>query len=415
LRPANLLTLILAVALSASLVAGSSLAATPKQKLKAKQAEARKVLAQVNALDEQMGRTVEAWNGARYELGKVRAQLKLEQQRLGTAKQQQAKAIARVRARVVALYESSDQPTTLAVLLGSSTITQMIDQINAVHAVAAADHDLAVETSRVRADYEAASERLQLTQERRAADVAQLDVQRKHIESMLAQRKQLLSHIQSEVGELKVEEARQQARLEAEAKARLAAQAAARAKQAQEAAAAAAARAAKQKAAQEKAAQEKAARQAAAQATATTTTASTPTSTTTATTTTTTAAAPPTDSGDTTAAGHPEAATIALQYLGVPYLWGGASPAGFDCSGLVMYVYAQIGVALPHYAAAQYGMGTPVPREQLQPGDLVFFNGLDHVGIYIGGGQMVHAPHTGDVVKIAALSDGGNFVGARRL
>jgi cell wall-associated NlpC family hydrolase len=115
-------------------------------------------------------------------------------------------------------------------------------------------------------------------------------------------------------------------------------------------------------------------------------------------------------------AGHPEAASIALRYLGVRYVWGGASPAGFDCSGLVMYVYAQLGIALPHYAAAQYQLGTPVARDQLQPGDLVFFDGLDHVGIYIGGGQVVHAPQTGDVVKISAIADwGAGYVGARRI
>jgi cell wall-associated NlpC family hydrolase len=116
-------------------------------------------------------------------------------------------------------------------------------------------------------------------------------------------------------------------------------------------------------------------------------------------------------------AGHPEAATIALKYLGIPYQWGGADPAtGFDCSGLVMYVYAQLGIQLPHYAAAQFGFGTAVPRDELQPGDLVFFDKLGHVGIYIGGGDMVHAPETGDVVKIEAISDfGNNYVGARRL
>jgi cell wall-associated NlpC family hydrolase len=114
--------------------------------------------------------------------------------------------------------------------------------------------------------------------------------------------------------------------------------------------------------------------------------------------------------------GHPEAATIALRYLGTPYVWGGAAPGGFDCSGLVMYVYAQLGISLPHFAAAQYGFGSPVAADQLQPGDLVFFDALDHVGIYIGGGQFVHAPHTGDVVKISSLAEFGSaYVGARRI
>jgi cell wall-associated NlpC family hydrolase len=109
---------------------------------------------------------------------------------------------------------------------------------------------------------------------------------------------------------------------------------------------------------------------------------------------------------------------IAMQHLGVPYVWGGASPSGFDCSGFSMYVYAQVGVSLPHHAATQYGLGTPVSKDQLQAGDLVFFNGLGHMGIYIGGGQFIHAPRSGDVVKISSLSDSWyarTWVGARRI
>jgi len=117
-----------------------------------------------------------------------------------------------------------------------------------------------------------------------------------------------------------------------------------------------------------------------------------------------------------------EAVSIAEQYLGVPYRWGGSSPSGgFDCSGLTMYVYAQLGIQLPHYAAAQWNEGAQIDPSELEPGDLVFFEpGLDgpgHVAIYAGGDQIIEAPHAGDVVKFATLSETAGalgFVGAVR-
>jgi cell wall-associated NlpC family hydrolase len=100
----------------------------------------------------------------------------------------------------------------------------------------------------------------------------------------------------------------------------------------------------------------------------------------------------------------------------VPYVYGGASPGGFDCSGLVMWVYGRLGISLPHNAAALYGTGRPVSSAHLQPGDLVFFHGLGHVGIYIGHGRMIHAPQTGERVEIEALGErSGSLEGARRV
>ena len=103
------------------------------------------------------------------------------------------------------------------------------------------------------------------------------------------------------------------------------------------------------------------------------------------------------------------AVQLALQVLGVPYVWGGATPAGFDCSGLVMYVYGQLGIRLTHYSGAQFHEGAAVPQDGLLPGDIVFFhpsvNGPQHEGLYIGNGQFVHAPRTGDVVKVSSLSE----------
>ena len=107
---------------------------------------------------------------------------------------------------------------------------------------------------------------------------------------------------------------------------------------------------------------------------------------------------------------------IAARELGVPYRYGGSSPSGFDCSGLVAYVYGKLGIELPHNAAAQYGYGRPVDPSHLKPGDLVFFHGLGHVGLYIGRGRIIHAPQSGERVSIQSLaSRRGTVDGARRV
>ena len=108
------------------------------------------------------------------------------------------------------------------------------------------------------------------------------------------------------------------------------------------------------------------------------------------------------------------AARIALQYLGTPYSYGGASPAGFDCSGLTMFAFGRVGVALPHNTNAIWAALPKIPRNRLRPGDMVFFNGLGHMGIYIGRGRYVHAPHSGEVVEVAKLSERDDYLGAVR-
>jgi cell wall-associated NlpC family hydrolase len=113
------------------------------------------------------------------------------------------------------------------------------------------------------------------------------------------------------------------------------------------------------------------------------------------------------------------AAAMALKAVGVPYRWGGASPAGgFDCSGLVYWAYGRLGIALPHSSYALHDLGRPVARSKMKAGDLLFFSGLGHVGIYIGRGRMVHAPHSGsrvEIIRLGQSSYAGRLVGVRRL
>jgi len=106
-----------------------------------------------------------------------------------------------------------------------------------------------------------------------------------------------------------------------------------------------------------------------------------------------------------------------MKYLGIPYVWAGATPlGGFDCSGLVLYVYAKFGVSFPHGATMQAHMGTPLPFGQMEPADLVFFGDpsfYHHVGIYIGNGLFIEAPRTGDVVKVSQLAGRGSTLACR--
>jgi cell wall-associated NlpC family hydrolase len=117
-----------------------------------------------------------------------------------------------------------------------------------------------------------------------------------------------------------------------------------------------------------------------------------------------------------------DVADLAQQYVGSPYRWGGASPAGFDCTGFVMWVFSQFGVGLPHNEAGQLASGTAVSADDLQPGDVVVFantyrRGLSHVGIYVGNGKFVHAVDERHGVLVSNLWDsywGPRFVGASR-
>ncbi len=360
----------LAVLLSALLAA--SLAVVPalaNPRIEAKRAEAARVLADIRALDSQLEKAIEAYNGATVRLAQIERQLRVNKREIAVARDNLRTARARLASRLRELYMAGDTASTFELLVGATSMDDLIARLDTIDRVSAEDAQVLAEVKRFRR--EVARRRLLLQQARaaQARVVAERAQAKQRIEAGLAERRRLLSSIQGEIERLQAEERRRQARLAAQARARLAAQ--------------------------------REAQQRALASTVVGAAAETPEAT----------VLPPARYGGVVG--------IAMRYLGIPYRWGGASPAtGFDCSGFVMYVYAQVGVSLPHHAASQYGYGVPVPKDQLQPGDLVFFDGLGHNGIYIGGGQFIHSPHTGDVVKISSLSDPwyqAKWVGARRI
>jgi cell wall-associated NlpC family hydrolase len=322
------------------------------------------VLAEINRLDINLERAIQAYDTANVKLAGIERDQKRARFELHVARGNLSRAQQALSERLVAIYTSDTQSSALEVILGSRSLDDLLNRIETVNRVSSQDAETMREVRTFKRDVLQRQADLRRAHAAQAKVVAERAAAKSSIQGQLARRQTLLSSIRSEIATLQAQERARQARLAAEARARIPAQTTA-----------------------------------AATATAQNPLgvgASTPEG---------ASVAPPSRYGGVVG--------IAMRYLGTPYVWGGASPSGFDCSGFTMYVYAQVGVSLPHSSYAQYGMGVPVSQSDLQPGDLVFFYGLGHVGIYIGGGSYIHAPHTGDVVKISQI--GAGYVGARRI
>jgi peptidoglycan DL-endopeptidase CwlO len=329
--------------------------------ISAKRAQAQRVLGQLQRLDAAAQRANNRYQVASRNLRRVEHRLAVNRQALGVARVNLVRGRRSLARRLVAIYTSQGEQSSLAVILGARSLDDLISRIETVDSIS--HQDAALIHQLVSYQHQIVRRRVLLRRERvrQRRLVAARAAAKRGIDAKLAAEQRLYNSVKGQLDRLIVQQRARQ--LAAARQAQLAAR--------------------------------------------------------------TQATVPQIGSFDIGSAGSPgptrysSVVSIALHYLGVPYVWGGASPSGFDCSGLVMYVYAQVGVSLPHYTVAQwdYPNAVSVSRDQLEPGDLVFFDGLGHVGIYIGNGEFIHAPHTGTVVSIDSLNGwyAATFVGAKRI
>lgn len=326
---------------------------------------------QVQKLNDGVEGSVEDYQYAKVQLGDTEAALTSTQKKLTRAEKDLVTAQSHLEQRVDGLYRDG-RLGLLDAILGARTFSDLINRFDLLKRVGAKDQEVYAQVGTYRADVSARRATLAQDQAKQKKLLAQSKAALAAVKERLAERERALKGKERQVEQLEAEEQARQARLVAQAK-EAARQAVTAAKARQQVATNT---------------RSKGSGGASAQA--------------------------PSRNVPSSQVGG-SVIDIAMRFLGVPYVWGGGSPSGFDCSGLVMYAYARAGISLPHSSRAQFGYGVAVSRGSLQPGDLVFFGSpIHHVGIYVGGGSMIDAPHTGANVRISSI-DRSNYAGARRI
>jgi cell wall-associated NlpC family hydrolase len=350
----QLLTLLIAVpAIAGLLVVAGSAVADPT--IDSKRAEAQQAMDQINQMDIELEQVVERYNSASLRLNQTTKDLNSARTTLKIARRSLGVARHALARRVIDVYmeQDEDADSTVAILFQATSLQDMIDRVEARQRIS--DHDArVVKQVKIFGDKVAVQEKhLEKLQAREQALVTRIASEKSSIERKIAERKAYVRRVRHEIAGLVAEQERQ----------------------AREAAEAAQRRISSWS--------------------------NTP--------------PPPRGSVPSSAVGT-EVVRYAMSRLGAPYVWAAAGPDTFDCSGLVVWSFAQVNISLPHSSYDLMHMGVPVSYSDLEPGDLVFFYGGGHVGIYIGGGQFIHAPHTGTVVQISTLAGyGGGLTAAVRI
>lgn len=333
--------------------------------LAGKRAEVAQIQSELAGIDAQVEDASNAFNGAQYRLSGIEKRIRENQRATNENARVLAESRVALSERLQDLYRTPE-PTFAEVILDSGSLNDVVERVRLLDRAGQSDGQIVRNIGDARVRLAEAAKELKRDRERTEEELAQAKAEQARVTALLAQRQAVLARAQGELGRLLAQE---EARERREAEARAAA----------------------------------ARRLSPGNLEPSSGGSQTPNASNEP------IASPPPSSG-----GNAAAVSVALQFLGVPYRWGGADPSGFDCSGLCSYVYAQIGKDVPHYTGAIWAKFPKVASGDLQPGDMVFFRGLGHMGIYVGGGNYVHAPSTGDVVKVSAVADRSDYVGAVR-